>query len=62
MATTTITIPAHLSDYDADLYVALYCERNRLPRDGVKRVRASVTDAPEPERIVHALRPLGIPT
>jgi hypothetical protein len=40
-----LTIPDHLSPEDADLYVALYCERNRIDRDELRAVRAAVRAA-----------------
>ena len=58
---THLTIPAHLSDEDARLYVDLYCERNRVPRSELHLVRDNIAAAQERERIARVRQALGIP-
>lgn len=41
----TLTIPEHLSPEDAQLYVDLYRERNRVPRHEIRIVRGNAWQA-----------------
>jgi hypothetical protein len=36
-----LTIPEHLTEEDANLYVDLYCERNRVSRNEIRTVRSN---------------------